>query len=131
MAHAAGEGPPTCRRAARRSGTPRAAPPRLWRARDRSRRHDVSRSLRHRGRALAERGPRLGDPLAGRQHAQELPHLGDRGAACGHLSGRYWTSWSSLNIGRYIEMMITPTIAPTPSIIRGSTIDVSAWIDVS
>ena len=36
---------------------------------------------------------------------------------------------SILNIGRYIEMMITPTIMPTPIIIIGSMIEVSAWID--
>jgi hypothetical protein len=36
-----------------------------------------------------------------------------------------------LNIGRYIEMMMNPTIAPTPSIISGSTIEVRDWIDVS
>ena len=34
-------------------------------------------------------------------------------------SASYLTSESSLNIGRYIEMMITPTIAPTPIIISG------------
>ena len=43
----------------------------------------------------------------------------------------YLTSVSILNIGRYIEMMITPTIRPTPSIITGSTIDVSAPTDAS
>jgi hypothetical protein len=32
----------------------------------------------------------------------------------------YLTSESILNIGRYIEMMITPTIKPTPIIINGS-----------
>ena len=33
------------------------------------------------------------------------------------------------NIGRYIEMMITPTIRPTPIIMIGSMIEVSVWID--
>jgi hypothetical protein len=36
-----------------------------------------------------------------------------------------------LNIGRYIEMMITPTIAPTPIIISGSMIAVSEPIAAS
>ena len=36
-----------------------------------------------------------------------------------------------MNIGRYIEMMITPTIKPTPIIISGSMIDVSVEIDAS
>jgi hypothetical protein len=43
----------------------------------------------------------------------------------------YCTSSSSLNIGRYIAMTITPTIAPTPIIISGSTIEVRAAIEVS
>ena len=38
---------------------------------------------------------------------------------------------SILNIGRYIEMMITPTIKPTPIIISGSMIEVSDWIEAS
>ena len=38
--------------------------------------------------------------------------------------GGYWISVSSLNIGRYIAMMITPTTQPTAIIIRGSMIDV-------
>ena len=44
---------------------------------------------------------------------------------------RYFTSVSSLNIGRYIEMMITPTMQPTPIIISGSMIEVSDWIAAS
>ncbi len=43
----------------------------------------------------------------------------------------YLTSVSILNIGRYIEMMITPTIRPTPIIMIGSMIEVSVWIDES
>jgi hypothetical protein len=43
----------------------------------------------------------------------------------------YLTSESILNIGRYIEMMITPTIMPTMIIISGSTIDVSDEIEAS
>ena len=45
--------------------------------------------------------------------------------------GRYLISVSSLNIGRYIEMITTPTIRPTPSIMIGSTIEVSDWIEAS
>ena len=37
----------------------------------------------------------------------------------------YLTSVSILNIGRYIEMMMMPTMTPTPIIMIGSTIDVS------
>ena len=43
----------------------------------------------------------------------------------------YLTSVSILNIGRYIAMMITPTISPTPIIISGSMIEVSDEIDES
>jgi hypothetical protein len=48
-------------------------------------------------------------------------------------SGYYWSpmSVSILNIGKYIEMMMMPTMSPTPIIIRGSTIEVSDWIEVS
>ena len=38
---------------------------------------------------------------------------------------------SILNIGRYMAMMITPTIRPTRSIMIGSTIEVSDWIEAS
>ena len=44
---------------------------------------------------------------------------------------RYWISVSSLNIGRYIEMMITPTISPTPIIMSGSRIEVRVAIELS
>ena len=43
----------------------------------------------------------------------------------------YWISVSSLNIGRYIEMMITPTTQPTAIIISGSMIDVRLAIELS
>src|SRR3954452_17320075 len=39
---------------------------------------------------------------------------------------RYLTSESSLNIGRYMLMMMMPTMTPTPTIIRGSMIEVRA-----
>jgi hypothetical protein len=38
----------------------------------------------------------------------------------------YLISVSILNIGMYIAIRITPTIAPTPIIISGSMIEVSA-----
>ena len=44
---------------------------------------------------------------------------------------RYLISVSILNIGRYMLMMITPTIRPTPIIISGSMIEVSDWIAAS
>jgi hypothetical protein len=37
----------------------------------------------------------------------------------------------TLNIGRYIEMMMKPTIPPTTMIMSGSRIDVSALIDAA
>ena len=40
----------------------------------------------------------------------------------------YLMSVSILNIGRYIEMTIVPTIAPTPIIRIGSMIEVSDWM---
>jgi hypothetical protein len=43
----------------------------------------------------------------------------------------YLISVSILNIGRYMLMMITPTIRPTPIIISGSMIEVSDWIAAS
>jgi hypothetical protein len=45
--------------------------------------------------------------------------------------GGQWISVSSLNMGRYIEMMMTPTMMPTPIIISGSMIDVSVAIELS
>jgi hypothetical protein len=43
----------------------------------------------------------------------------------------YLTSVSILNIGMYIEMMMMPTMTPTPIIMIGSTIDVSDCTDAS
>jgi len=40
-------------------------------------------------------------------------------------------SVSILNIGRYIEITMRPTMQPTPIIMIGSMIEVSAWIDAS
>jgi hypothetical protein len=45
--------------------------------------------------------------------------------------GRYLISVSILNIGKYMATTIRPTIAPTPIIMIGSMIEVSAWIDAS
>jgi hypothetical protein len=44
---------------------------------------------------------------------------------------RYLISVNSLNIGRYMLMITMPTMIPTPSIMIGSTIDVSDWIEAS
>ncbi len=46
-------------------------------------------------------------------------------------SRRYWISVSSLNIGRYIAMMMIPTTMPTAIIISGSMIDVRLAIALS
>ena len=43
----------------------------------------------------------------------------------------YFNSESILNIGMYIEMMMIPTMTPTPIIMIGSTIDVSDCTDAS
>jgi hypothetical protein len=43
----------------------------------------------------------------------------------------YWISVSSLNMGRYIAMMMIPTMIPTPIIMSGSMIDVRLAIALS
>jgi hypothetical protein len=43
----------------------------------------------------------------------------------------YWISVSSLNMGMYIEMMITPTTIPTPIIISGSMTEVRVAMELS
>jgi hypothetical protein len=43
----------------------------------------------------------------------------------------YLMSEYSLNIGKYIEMTIVPTMIPTPIISNGSMIEVSDWMLVS
>ena len=48
-----------------------------------------------------------------------------RSAAPPLLRCCYCTSSKILNIGRYIEITTTPTMQPTPIIIRGSMIEVS------
>jgi hypothetical protein len=61
----------------------------------------------------------------GPQHAHESSRR------CCVNASRYCSRVSILNIGRYIAMMITPTIAPTAIIISGSMIEVSDWIEES
>jgi hypothetical protein len=56
--------------------------------------------------------------------------MSGRHARCPPRRG-YLMSVSILNIGRYIEMMTTPTITPTPIIISGSMIEVRAWTEAS
>jgi hypothetical protein len=46
-------------------------------------------------------------------------------------AGGYSISVSSLNIGRYMAITMMPTMTPTPIIISGSMIEVSAWIAAS
>ena len=70
------------------------------------------------GQAHGDRGERRG--------ADGLDLVGEHLAAAGYL-----ISVSSLNIGRYMEMITMPTITPTPSIMIGSTIEVSAWTEAS
>ena len=58
-----------------------------------------------------------------------------RGGTADELHGgagrAYLTSVSILNIGRYIEITIVPTMTPTPIIMIGSMIEVSDWMLVS
>jgi hypothetical protein len=70
------------------------------------------------------------DAVGGLAGFARVAVLTRREANCGRKD-RYFTRDNSLNIGRYIEMMITPTIAPTPIIIRGSMIAVSDEMAVS
>ena len=56
-------------------------------------------------------------------------HSRRRLLAC--LPACYLISVSSLNIGRYMLMITMPTMTPTPSIMIGSTIEVSAWTEAS
>jgi hypothetical protein len=49
--------------------------------------------------------------------------------ACVRL--RQWISVSSLNMGRYIAMMMIPTMIPTPIIMSGSMIDVRVAMELS
>jgi hypothetical protein len=110
------------------SAAPRALTARARRAINNAELSEVASTSAARNSKRAERRPSLaGAPPRGR-HGAVPPESPTRP---GSPAGRYWTSCRSLNIGRYMAMMITPTIAPTPSIIRGSTIEVSAWIDVS
>jgi hypothetical protein len=66
-----------------------------------------------------------------RRHGQGRPPLLTRSAVPIAAAVRvapdddYLTSVSILNIGRYIEMMMMPTMTPTPIIMIGSTIEVS------
>jgi hypothetical protein len=96
------------------------------------------RSISHQIRAtygLVEREADL-DVVLEAAHAEvagaEVAALaGDDLRMVGRGRRRYLTSESSLNIGRYIEMMITPTISPTPIIISGSMIEVRDWTAAS
>src|SRR5581483_4228314 len=59
---------------------------------------------------------------------RRLAPLAERGGA---WPRRYLTRLSILNIGRYIAITMMPTMMPTPIIISGSMIDVSAAIAAS
>ena len=75
--------------------------------------------------------PEIGHPL---YIPHQTPCASDRSSSTLHRSparARYFTSVSILNIGRYIAMMITPTMQPTPIIMIGSMIDVSDATDAS
>src|SRR4029077_143661 len=66
-------------------------------------------------------------PQPAQRHGQAL--------VCGHPARireeTYFTRVSILNIGMYIEMMMMPTMTPTPIIMIGSTIEVSDCTDAS
>src|SRR5262249_32879877 len=57
-------------------------------------------------------------------HRHSAEHTGRRFLRL-DARARYLTSVSILNIGMYIEMMMMPTMMPTPIIMIGSTIEVS------
>ena len=94
-------------------------------------RNDTSSCRSHRLGPFTEGRSGLAGAAAGSEDGEKPMHLGYRRPAVCHARRRYCTSCRSLNIGRYIAMMMIPTIAPTPSIISGSTIEVSDWIEVS
>ena len=78
----------------------------------------------------ADRSAPLGQPWPTSEAARRPDSFaGHRGAAA-MVTARspYLISVSSLNIGRYIEITIVPTITPTPIIRIGSMIDVSDWM---
>ncbi len=83
---------------------------------------------------LNQEPPERAPGSVGRIHGPSIGKRGPRveGVFDGSLSARrYLISVSSLNIGRYMLMMITPTMQPTPIIISGSMIEVSDWIAAS
>ena len=88
---------------------------------------------------LVKRRPTVEDlrgaPCGDHAHAlRALTHEGRPEAALASFTvggGGYWIRVSILNIGRYIAITMTPTIIPTPIIMIGSMIEVSAWIDAS
>ena len=100
-------------------------------SRHQSRRSDLcGTDVAHGGRAQAGDDPhpgarRLDEDL----RATARLRLADRrrrpDRRCPRANPRYLISVSSLNIGRYIEMTIVPTITPTPIIRIGSMIEVS------
>jgi hypothetical protein len=63
--------------------------------------------------------------------AQQQQQQQQRSSSSQQQRSSYLISVSILNIGRYMEMMITPTIIPTAIIMIGSMIDVSVAIDES
>jgi hypothetical protein len=75
------------------------------------------------------RGDRAQASISRRLRGGQRPTGAGRLAAAGWLAagggGGYLMSVSILNIGRYIEMTIVPTITPTPIIRIGSMIEVN------
>jgi len=63
--------------------------------------------------------------------ASVVPPTRDETTYSAAAAGSYLISVSILNIGKYIAMMITPTIIPTTIIMIGSMIEVSVAIDES
>ena len=108
-------------------------------ARDVGKRFFLPRGRRRRGhprRRLAAKRGEAEERRGGPCRAARLPHssrrrLLVRAAPRPNLPPPYLISVSSLNIGRYMLMITMPTMTPTPSIMIGSTIEVSAWTEAS
>ena len=78
-------------------------------------------------RTTRPRYPSLSSSSSSFSHRDGQPSVSPAAQMC----ARYLISVSSLNIGKYMLMITTPTMIPTPSIMIGSTIEVRAWIEAS
>jgi hypothetical protein len=89
------------------------------------RRHSLDRTHPERNRADDRRHGQGRPPILTRSAVPIAAAAAGSCRAPPAAACRYLTSVSILNIGRYIEMMMMPTMTPTPIIMIGSTIEVS------